>query len=227
MADIDFLNRRQLIAGFAGLLVSGCVKDPGVYNAFSVFHDAIFGRADQQIDRATVARVPYALIRAKIGKKAGKSVLVLSRIQQDEQSWSSADRATLILDHGRLIRTVGLTENIAGTHFSRPDPLARSPQKLTTPTAVSRVIDIKRNDRLYTYLIESTMAPAGPRTIDILGMKFDTLLLRESNRLQGSRWAFENLYWVDVYDGFIWKSIQYISRRQPPLEYEVLKPPAA
>ena len=62
--------------------------------------------------------------------------------------------------------------------------------------------------------------------IVILDLDFDTILIREKSSARAVNWKFENLYWVDIYDGFVWKSRQHFVRGLPPMEIEVLKPPA-
>ena len=53
-----------------------------------------------------------------------------------------------------------------------------------------------------------------------------TILVREKNSARTLNWRFDNLYWVDPADGFVWKSRQVIARSFPPVHFEILKPPA-
>jgi len=64
------------------------------------------------------------------------------------------------------------------------------------------------------------------RQLTIVGIEFDTILVRERNRARVVPWTFENLYWVDPGDGFVWQSRQHIARSFPPVAFQILKPPA-
>ena len=72
--------------------------------------------------------------------------------------------------------------------------------------------------------IVSVFEPLGPITLTILEIEFDTVLVRERNTAKTMRWSYDNYYWVDAYDGFVWKSVQHIVRKFSPIEIEVLKP---
>ncbi|MFQ5535116.1 MAG: YjbF family lipoprotein [Sphingomonadales bacterium] len=217
------LSRRSLMGAGLAFLVAGCVRDPVISNAVSVFRHLTSGQSDQPIDRETVANVPYALVTAKIGK-GPRAVLVLHQRNDLDLHWMSADKITLITRQGRIVKTAGLPENIALTIHSLADPLTNSPHELTGPTRFHRTIDVRKASGYITIPIESELKPIRPERIKIVGLGFDTILIKETCRARTANWRFENFYWVDAYDGFVWKSRQHVARDVPPITMEVLKP---
>jgi hypothetical protein len=85
------------------------------------------------------------------------------------------------------------------------------------------MIDIDTENR-FGIPIRSSFEMIGPKIIEISGIKIKTVLVRELNTAFSINWSFTNFYWVDEFDGFIWKSRQHIARSFPPIEFEVLKP---
>jgi hypothetical protein len=74
--------------------------------------------------------------------------------------------------------------------------------------------------------VDSVFEKLGPRKVRIVELDFDTILVRERNVARTLKWRFENLYWVDPGDGFVWKSRQVIARGFAPVQFEILKPAA-
>ena len=224
--NISKMSRRKVLGlGLASTLAGCASRDPVMSNAFSVARYLFAGRPDQKIDRETVAKIPYATVSAKIGK-AGRTLLVLGQRQRNDLFWVSADNAGLITRFGRLVKTVGLVENLIATEPLVPDPLQRNPHRLAGQLDSSRIVDLDAGNGYETYRIDAMMAPMGPETITIAGLDFKTLKIREVNRAVTVRWKFVNFFWVDIYDGFVWKSRQHFTRGLPPVDLEVLKPAA-
>lgn len=224
--NISKMSRRKVLGlGLASTLAGCASRDPVMSNAFSVARYLVSGRPGQAIDREMVAKIPYATVSAKIGK-GGRTLLVLGQRQRDDLFWISADNAGLITRFGRLVKTVGLVENLIATEPIVPDPLEDTPHRLQAETRSSRIVDLDAGAGYETHRIEASMAPVGPETITIAGLDFKTLKIREVNRAVTVRWKFVNLFWVDIYDGFVWKSRQHFTRGLPPVDLEVLKPAA-
>lgn len=180
------------------------------------------GIPDPVIDRQEIANLPYATIAAKIGK-GQKTVLVLSDRQQNDLHWVSSDGGLLVIRNGRLVKTAGFDDNMRQTIFEDADPLKSGDTDLDGRRSL-RVVDMDLDGRYLSVPISSTFEVMGPETIEIVGLQFETILVREHNRSQTINWSFDNLYWLDPYDGYVWKSQQHFTRNLPPVNIEVLKP---
>ena len=218
------LARRSLLLGTATLLLGGCATSPTIGNAFNVVQTQLFGYPDLPLLRSTIAKLPYASMTARVGS-GPQALLLLARGQGDDQHWiSGLDRSVLALRGGRVVETFGFPENLKNTRSHNRDPVNRSLHTLREPLRYTRYIDLDLGTH-FGLTIESVFESLGPRKIRIVELEFDTILVRESNRARTLNWRFENLYWVDPADGFVWKSRQAIARSFPPVHFEILKPP--
>ncbi len=219
------LTRRSLLVGGSGLLLGGCITSPIVGNAFDVAKAQIFGHPDLPLRRSTIAKLPYASMTARIGD-GPQALLLLARSQGDEQHWiSGLDRSVLALRGGRVVKTFGFPENLKNTRTDAIDPVDRLLHKLVQPVRHTRYVDLDLGSH-FGLVIESVFENLGPQKVRIVELEFDTILIKEQNNARSLNWRFENLYWVDPVDGFVWKSRQFIARSFPPVHFSVLKPPA-
>ena len=205
-------TRRSLLLAGTGLLTSlmsslllgGCITSPIIGNAFDVAKAQVFGHPDLPLRRATIAKLPYASMTARVGE-GPQALLLLARNQGDEQHWiSGLDRSVLALRGGRVVKTFGFPENLKDTRADRIDPVDRLLHKLTQPVHHTRYLDLDVGPH-YGLVVDSVFESLGPRKVRIVELDFDTILVREKNVARTLNWRFENLYWVDPVDGFIWK----------------------
>ena len=219
------LSRRNILAVTAAAGLAGCIRSPVLVNAFEAFRSEIFGYPDLPINRDQISAIPQATMAARIGR-GPEALLILGRVQGREQHWiSGLDRSVLVLREGRVVQTYGFPENLRGTVDMKDDPVHRLLHKLDRPVEHLRQVDLEGTERA-TIMIESVLVPMGRREIAIREITFDTLLIRETNDARGVSWSFDNYYWVDPGDGFVWKSEQYIARIFDPVRFEILKPPS-
>ena len=213
-----------MLAG-GSLLLGGCANSPAISNALDVAKVQVFGHPDLPLRRSSIAKLPYASMTARVGK-GPQALLLLARSDGEEQHWiSGLDRSVLALRGGRVVRTFGFPENLKNTRAAEIDPVDRLLHKLTGPVRHTRYIDLDRGPH-FDLVIDSVFESLGPQKVRILELDFDTILVREKNSARTLNWRFENYYWVDPSDGFVWKSRQVIARSFPPVHFEILKPPA-
>jgi hypothetical protein len=217
-------SRRRLIAGVAALSLSSCGGPNQVFGeAGQTLRNVVFGPPETPIPRATVAKLPYASITAKVGDLP-RGLMLLGRMAGQDLHWVSSNRVALITRRGRLVKTVGMPQDLRDMRMLGEDPLAQGPHRLNQPVSYARALNLERPE-YYELLVDSVLTPVGPRRITILEIEFDTVLLTERNSARTINWRFENQFWVDPEDGFVWKSAQHIGREVPVLNIEVTKPP--
>jgi len=211
------------LIAFAGLtLVGACGETTGFSGALTTLRTAWFGTPDQPLSRERIERLPYASISAKIGK-GPRVLVVLRKFENQEMHWETADRIILVTRHGRLIKTVGLPDNIRDTELPEDDPLASGLHHAAFPVRFRRQVDLE-SPRRFSIPIASEFESLGRRRIAILERPYDVWLIRERNVAYGMSWEFANLYWVDSESGMVRKSVQFISRRFDPIDIELLRP---
>ncbi len=223
------ISRRRILAtgaalGLGGGTLSGCGEIPLIDNAAVSVRALALGLPDTPIDRETVGKLPYATIRAKIGK-GPKVILGLAEKRGQNLYWITYDGLLLVTRGGRLMATVGLPEDLHRTHFFGPDLVEGGLHNLIEPFESTRVLDFGMEGR-FSMQVDSVLSPIGETVIRILDLDFETVLVQEENTARAQNWRFKNLFWADKFNGRIWKSRQYVARGMPPLEIELLKPEA-
>jgi hypothetical protein len=216
------VTRRTLIVGSICTFATACAEVPIIVNAAKALKSVVIGDNDNKYSREQINKIPYATLHAKIGR-GPKSLLVLAKIEGSRQFWLSADNAVLVISNGRIVQTAGFPENLRGTKFIGIDPVNKGLHKPNVIRPSRRTIDVALDNR-YSIPISSQYRLLGEREIKLLGVKINTLLVEENNVATSINWQFKNFYWADKFDGFVWKSRQYIARSFPPIEIEVLKP---
>jgi hypothetical protein len=216
------MSRRAFFTMISAGAMSGCADSPVLVNAYDALKFLALGLEGEEISRENINKIPYASISAKIGK-GPRSMLVLGRKSGSELHWFSSDNAVIVTANGRIIKTAGFPENITNTVFGNPDPVNRQFHKKNFPEYSHRSIDID-TDQQFGIPVLSRYKVLGQREISISKIIIKTVLVQEYNISKTVNWNFINYYWVDIYDGFIWKSRQHISRSFSPIDIEILKP---
>ena len=216
------MSRRFLLTAGLGAVTAGCVDSPVIKNATQVARNAVVGNPDLPLQRTTVSKLPYASMTARVGK-GPQALLILGRIDGREQHWLSTDRAAVVTRGGRVVRTFGFPENLRETRLAGEDPVDGRLHALSGPAPFTRHLDLDPQ-RQYGVPIDSTFETIGEEKIRIVELDFDVIQVKERNVARVIGWEFENLYWVDAGDGFVWRSRQHIARSFPALQYDILKP---
>jgi hypothetical protein len=214
--------QRILLSGLTAVALTGCIKSQALVNAYDAVIITVAGLPDTNITRDSISKIPYASISAKIGK-GPRSLLILSQKTREELHWISADRAVIVTQNGRVIKTYGFPENMRQTHLEGKDPVNRKLHTLKKSTQFKRSIDIDKGNKFGTQ-ISSSFRVIGSRTITIAEIEIKTVLVVERNTAKTINWSFTNYYWADSYDGFIWKTRQHIAPSFDPVDIEFLKP---
>ena len=177
---------------------------------------------DIKLSRAQVNNIPYATMYAKIGN-APVNLIVLGQQTGKDLHWISADHSVVVTRGGRLLKTVGLSENLVNTRLLDPDPVVSGAR--ATSRSMRRLIDLSPGNH-FNIKVQSNFEIEKEERISISELTFDTVVLKENCVAAELGWSFENRFWKDRKTGFVWKSIQHFSHKSPPLHLEVLKPAA-
>jgi hypothetical protein len=206
----------------AVLICGACTNLPFLSEFGRTAEFVISGQPDVPIQRAQIDKLPYASIRAKIGR-SGRVIMVLGRYDGPDLHWISADLVALVTRGGRLVKSAGLPENIKNTQFIDDDPVESGLNRLTESVLLRRTIDMEFENN-YGMVVVSRIEPAGQESITILDRNYSTSVYREHNIVEALNWEFVNYFWIDPATGFVWKSRQHLTPSLPPVEIEILKP---
>ena len=190
---------------------------PGYIEAFASIKTLLYG-FDDQIDPNIISQIPYASMKVRIGN-GPEALMILESVNGDNHTWVSADEVYLVTNHGRIVKTQGLPNNLY--------------EKLSTFESWNASIAAKseyvsyvsfRDPELNNLKTVSKFSDLGMTVQSLTFFEKELLLVKESVNADLVGWNQENTYLIDE-ENFVWKSVQHISPRLPPIYYEVTKKP--
>ena len=192
---------------------------PGYFQAFESITNLIFGY-DNQIDPQIIEKIPFASIKVRIGN-GPEALMILQRVNGDEYTWVSADEVYLVIKNGKIIKTQGLPNNLF--------------ENLTSFIGWNDVDILDKKEKFISYYsfkdpelnnleVFSQYSNRGKTELQLTFVKKQLLLLNERISAESIGWEKINSYWLDD-QKYVWKSVQHISPRLPPIYYEVTKKP--
>ena len=212
-----------VLAGF--LTLAGCSTQNNDYSQYFQLMGSSFSGAfgSRAITRAQAAAIPYATIGYRLNG-GEENLLVLATDTNGERLWTASSHVVLVTRDGRLIRTVGLPDNIASVTPSLSTAMASPGQVLKSAFTSIRSADFPDEGR-YSVSISCKTVSTGRVAITILGKALDTVRADETCESSALGWSFRDSYWVDAQSGFVWRSIQHLTPKGATVETEVLRPP--
>lgn len=208
-----------LLGAFITMLTSSC---SGTYKAYyQTLQIAFSDQVDTQKTLEEVQQTEVDIISVKRGDRPA-AIMALAYLENGQHKWVSNDNAMLILENGRLMRTLGLSDNLLYLSNTDSDPL----KLLSANSQYSRQSEpwLRKADRTgdeYGYPIKSTFSQAKQNTLKALNLYLDTMYYVEtvnydapSEYVHLSK-SWDNHFWF-AKDGTLIKSIQKIS---PVSEY--------
>jgi len=197
---------------------------PSFTNAFYAIKGAVFGYPDLQITRQTIEDIPYASALLRIGK-GSQGLIILESVAKDEYVWVSRDNVYLVLKDGRIVKTLGLKNNLSeikSINQTFKDLSSKSQELILNYSTYYSFED----PSLLDLRVNITIINRGLEEIKILGKKKKLILFEENFSNNQIDWKGTNKFWVDPEDYFVWKSSQQISPKLPYFVLEITKKPS-
>jgi len=163
---------------------------------------------DKGPSAAQVAARPYYQMEAVT--RHGRAVLILGNLDGPRQDWYGQHGVVVFLEHGQVVQTAGLPQNLDGLHQAPDNPFARGLQHVSAPLDYTRTEDWSPGYR-YGVPVHVHLAPAGTARLTILGQVHEVLRVDEHLDAPSAGYHATNTYWVDPADGFVWKSVQQVA----------------
>jgi len=207
------------------IITSGC---SGTHHAYYQTLKIAFTEQDNaKMTLIEVQQSKVDVISVKRGERPA-AIMALAYLENGLHKWVSSDNTMLIMDKGRIIRTVGLGENLLYVSNTDLDPLKSLPNlsKDELQRQIwSRIID--RTGDEYGYPMESIFNQAFQGTLQALSLNIEANLYVETlsypapaNYLQLNN-SWKNCYWY-AKNGDLIKSIQKVSPLSESLEITYL-----
>ena len=220
----------------------------------SSFSKIIYGYPDAPISREMVEAIPYASMKVKIGKGPG-GLMILQKIENKKLSWVSKDEVMIQIENGRIIRTSNLNNDLVDYYYANDIPFYDLLNNIDTKMLTNvvdegsfrkifnflnfnekisnknshksgRVISLSNPSARHLELTVRTSYKDELEEINILDYEYNLIKVTETIENKMINWKYDNTYWVDPENGFVWKSIQQMAPNVPPIILEITKAPS-
>jgi len=209
------------------VLLSGC--DSTGTSDYSLYYQAVRQSiragfsGDSRITRDQAAQIPYASIGYRVNDGA-EQMLVLATDTGGEQLWTSAAHVVIVTRSGRIVRTVGLGQDVSAVTPQKGQQLF-GPAELSGGSLTRVRLEDFPGIPIYGATVTCTAMPGGSETIVILGRGITTRKVDEACRSDMLGWSFTDSYWIDPQSALVWRSVQHVSPTGGKIEIETLRPP--
>ena len=206
------------------VLLAGCSQR--ISELSNTVHIATIGYEDVVITKQYVKALPYAAIQLKWGQ--GPRVLsALAFAEGDELKWVTQDKAMIVTQHGRLVRTYGFSHDLTYTANIQQDPLPQLLQlwQQKNYPALRWGTEHDWQPGYYSgYKAVSRFQYLGPEQLSILGEPVTLIKFSEHVVYPKLNIEQENTFWLSADTGEVIKSLQFIGPGLPAVEMTLLKP---
>jgi len=210
-----------LVAASCSSSNSGNTSYEQFFKIISQSVSASFGKA--RITREQAAAIPYASLGYRIDD-GNQGLLVLATDSGGDLLWTSAAHVVIVTRDGRIIRTVGLGQDLSNTTSRDQSGLPPPAAAVRTPFSSTRLEDFA-DLSLYGVQVSCRAKLVGGQNIKILGQAIATSRVDEACSSRNPDWSFTNSFWVDKDSGFVWRSRQQVHPKGAPVEIEIFRPP--
>ncbi|WP_240222200.1 YjbF family lipoprotein [Rheinheimera hassiensis] len=205
---------------FSGLMLLTLTACAGTYHSYmDTLKLAFADIPNAELSVAEVQQSQYDLLYVKHGDRA-QAVMVLMHLEAGQHKWISADNAMLIMEHGRLVRTLGLENDLLHLTNTINDPVRRRVSIRSDATWL-RLADWHNGE--YGYALRSRFEIIPAQHLTVFQQQMNTTLIVEHVKYEDSanylrfddNW--QNYFWFDSESGTLIKSEQTLSPFSQPI----------
>lgn len=201
-------------------LLTACSQtQQGIGDTISV---AIFGSPDVQLSDQQIRDMPYANMYARIND-GSRIFVVLAFAENGQLKWLTQDRAMLVTQNGRLVKTTGLENNLNEVSDLQHDPLLKA-KSLVEGAKWTRTLTWTQDKQLHMVTANSVFHLAGTEPLTILGITKTYQLVEENVEVPELNTRYRNRFWIDLASGAVSQAEQYVGPEFFPVEITILNP---
>ncbi|WP_058972280.1 YjbF family lipoprotein [Type-D symbiont of Plautia stali] len=183
---------------------------------------AVNGPDDVTVTDEQVASLPYASLYARINE-GPRIFVVLGYDEQGQQKWITQDKAMLVMQHGRLVKTLGLVDNLDAVSNLAQDPLA-DPLHLQNNASWTRVVQWREKENVRAATAVSRFQRGDDTVLNVAGERVPCRVWIETVSMESLGAEWQNTFWIDNRDGAVLQSHQMLAADAFPVETTILKP---
>ena len=183
---------------------------------------AFQGEDDIQLTNHQIENIPYASMYLSLNNER-QIFVVLGYNEAGQQKWITQDRAVIVMQDGRLVKTLGLTDNLNEVSNLQQDPL-RQPLRLTTGASWTRTLSWTEQGQLRSATAVSHFTRLADEVLDLAGHHVACQVWQEDVQLNENGKSWSNTFWVDASNGQIRRAEQMLGADYFPVTTTILKP---
>lgn len=202
------------------LLMTACSQSQkGIGETFKV---GLFGTPDVELTAEQVHDIPYASIYARIND-GSQIFLVLAYAENGNLKWLTRDKAMLVTRNGRLVKTLGLPDNLLEVTNLASDPLIQA-NRIVDGTQWTRIQSWTEGQQLRSATLSSRFSLAGMETVTVLNAPHAYRVINEDVTVTEMNIHYQNRFWIEPATGAVRKTQQFIGPGTFPIETITLNP---
>lgn len=183
---------------------------------------AVLGVDDVALTNEQIQSMPYASMYLRLD--GGQRIfVVLGYAENGEQKWVTQDKAMLVTRYGRVVRTLGLADNLQDINNMQQDPLAKG-LALEEGDSWTRTLSWTENGKLRAGTAVSRFNREHDQVLDIAGQQVACRVYRETVEIAAIGKSWENVFWIDATSGQVRQTDQYAGPETLHVETTILKP---
>lgn len=183
---------------------------------------AVNGPDDVTVSDEQVQALPYASMYAHINQ-GPRIFVVLGFNENGEQKWVTQDRAMLVTRHGRLVKTLGLPDNLHEVSNLSQDPLADG-LHLQQDARWTRILRWSEQDNTRAGIAVSHFSRGADEVLNLAGERVPCRVWHETVRMDARDQVWENTFWIDNRSGEVVQAQQMLGAGTFPIVTTLLKP---
>ena len=176
--------------------------------------DAVSSRSNTPLPTANeIDATPFAKLWLEV-PGLGSAMMLLGRTVDNQRFWATSSQQVLVENHGLVVRSSGLPNNLTASHWEGFNPFAHGLHRLPENTRATRIVDwmpgYHAGVRLHAQYSrpQSTAIEIGGATTRVLHVQ-ETLVAEAPAKFRAT-----NLFWVDPESGKVLRSEQQLTPDQ-------------
>ncbi|MGU3415916.1 YjbF family lipoprotein [Enterobacteriaceae bacterium C34A] len=179
---------------------------------------SLFGTPGVQLTADDIRDMPYASQYMQLNN-GPQLFVVLAFDENGQQKWVTQDRATLVTQHGRIVKTLLGGDNLISVSNLETDPLVK-PNQIIDGASWTRTMGWTEHQQVRYATARSIFHWDGTDTVTLAGEQTAVRVLVEDVSTDQAHW--QNRFWVDS-DGQIRRSEQYLGANFFPVKTTLIK----
>lgn len=179
---------------------------------------SLFGTPGVQLTADDIQNMPYASQYLQLNN-GPQLFVVLAFSEHGQQKWVTQDQATVVTQHGRIVKTILGGDNLLSVSSLNLDPLVK-PNQIVDGASWTRTQGWTEHKQVRYATVQSQFHWQGTDTLTLAGGATQVRVLVEQASTDQASW--ENRYWIDS-DGQIRQSEQFLGAGFFPVKMTLIK----